>query len=235
MSTPGCVKLRHFEELSLVSSQIFDFLSSPPSRPGSCILSLFQSRPWPAAWRRSRRGEPPPGKPGCQLSGSGAGRAPSTSCPRPCRLRAGWDRGSGTKEPYRRIRSGTKSASVRVPACPHPGGATHLVLGAACPPCPWVKNPCCCSAPSPSQHRVAAPVPGTGGQAEGSWSAGGWFCSITSPGGAGPNVALGWTRTMDVQKLVPVRNGAETPMWFPRSLQRDCVGSWGLAAFLSNQ
>lgn len=51
-----------------------------PFRPGSYILSLFQSRPWPAAWRRSRRGEPPspaPGKPGCQLSGSGTGRAPA--------------------------------------------------------------------------------------------------------------------------------------------------------------
>lgn len=53
ISTPGCVKLRHFKAMSLVISQILDFLSSPPTRPGSCILSLFQSRPWPAAWRRS--------------------------------------------------------------------------------------------------------------------------------------------------------------------------------------
>ena len=175
MSTPGCVKLRHFKAMSLVISQILDFLSSPPSRPGSCILSLFQSRPWPAAWRRSTRGEAPPlpGKPGCQLSGSGAGRAPSTSCPWPCRLGAGWDRGSGTKEPYRRISPGTKSASVPVPACPHPGGATRPALGAACPHCPWAKDPCCCSALFPSQYRGAAPVPGTGGQAEGSRSAGG--------------------------------------------------------------
>lgn len=59
-STPGCVKPRHFKATSLVISQILDFLYSPSSRLGSCILSLFQSRPWPAAWRRSTRGEPPP-------------------------------------------------------------------------------------------------------------------------------------------------------------------------------
>lgn len=136
MSTPGRVKLRHFKAMSPVISQILDFFCSPPSRPVSCILSLFQSRPWPAAWRRPRRGEPPLGKPGCQLSGSGAGRAPGTSCPRPCRLGAGCDRGSGTKELQRRTSPGRKSASAPGPACPQLGDATRPSWGLLILPVP---------------------------------------------------------------------------------------------------
>lgn len=36
---------------------------------------------------------------------------------------------------------------------------------------------------------------------------------------------LGRTKAMDVQELLSVRNGAETPKGFPTSLQCDCVGT----------
>lgn len=156
MSTPGRVELRQFKAMSPVISQTLDFFCSPPSRPVSCILSLFQSRPWPAAWRRPSRGEPPLGQPGCQLSG----RAPATSCPRPCRLRAACDRGSGTKELQRRTSPGTKSASAPVPACPHLGDGT-------CPSWRLLILPVPGSALPPSQHREGP----------------GQFCSVHHPQG----------------------------------------------------
>lgn len=92
-SAPACVEPCYLREILRLNSQIVDFFLFPPSRPGSCILSLFQSRSRPAAWRR----QGPPGPHGCQLSGSGQA-GPPTSCPPP-RLRAGCERGREQRSP----------------------------------------------------------------------------------------------------------------------------------------
>lgn len=178
MSTPGYVKLRHFKTMSLVFSQILDFLSS---RPGSCISSLFQSRPWPAAWRRSTRGKPPPAPPGSPAASCRAAAQAGPPAPPALGPAGSGPAGIGAAEQKSLIRGQVRGQNQDQPQPAPTLGVCTPGAGGACPACPWVEDPRCCSALAPSQHGDAAPVPGTGGQAEGSRSAGGWFCSIHVP------------------------------------------------------
>lgn len=147
MSTPGCVKLRHFKAMSLVISQILDFFCSPPSRPVSCILSLFQSRPWPAAWRRPRRGEPPWGSPAasCRAAAQAGPPAPPALGP------AGSGPAAIGAAEQKNLRGGQAQEQNRHQPRSQPAptaGLQHARAGGARPPCPWVGGSCCCLPPS---------------------------------------------------------------------------------------
>lgn len=142
MSTPGCVKLRHFKAMSLVISQILDFFRSPPSRPVSCSLSLFQSRPWPAAWRRPRRGEPPWGSPAASCRAAAQAGPPAPPALGPAA------RGQRNKRTLEEDKPRNKiSISSSGPRLPPPRGCNAPVPRAAHParPCrgvPAAALPC---------------------------------------------------------------------------------------------
>lgn len=174
---------------SFSNPRFLPFFFFPPRGPGSCILSPFQSRPRPAAWRRWERGEPPPA---ARLPAVGQRRrqGPSTSAPKGSGLSG---LGAGNKRSRRGDKPRDKISLGPCPCLPPAwrrsaagvggewwgwGGTGGLLV----PPCPvcwglW------------GLFRVG-------------------FAASVSPGGAGAE--------QQMQELVPVGNGAGT-RWGPSS------------------